>query len=165
MKHEKNQEFKSSGVLTLLGLLGFSATIIASPWNQSAQDSDTKAALQKAEVVGYQVVQIYREATKVSAAPKVASGGRSPASIGPAADAVDSLRSTGTMGTDPWGQPYHYRVLPSAEKNSNIRIVVWSSGPNARVESKDLENEDKKVSGQPVFGGDDVGVVLSMSQN
>ncbi|QLY25662.1 hypothetical protein [Bdellovibrio sp. KM01] len=165
MKNEKNQEFKSSGVLTLLGLVGFSATIIASPWNQSAQDSETKAALQKAEVVGYQVVQIYREATKVSAAPKVASGGRSPASISPKVDGIDSLRSTGTMGTDPWGQPYHYRVLPNAEKNSNIRIVVWSSGPNIKVESKDLENEDTKISGQPNFSGDDVGVVLSMSQN
>ncbi|WP_413559406.1 hypothetical protein [Bdellovibrio sp. HCB209] len=165
MKHEKNQEFKSSGVLTLLGLLGFSATIIAAPWNQSAQDADTKAALQKAEVVGYQVVQIYREATKVSAAPKQASGGRLPASISPAATDLDNLRATGTMGTDPWGQPYRYRVLPNAERSSNIRILVWSSGPNAKVESKDLDNEDKKISGQPSFGGDDIGVVLSMSQN
>ncbi|WP_413586020.1 hypothetical protein [Bdellovibrio sp. HCB274] len=165
MKHEKKQEFKSSGVLTLLGLVGFSATIIASPWNQSSQDVQTKAALQKAEVVGYQVVQIYREATKVSATPKVASGGRLPASVAPVSEPMDSLRETGTMGTDPWGQPYHYRVLPSAEHNSNIRIVVWSSGPNSKVESKDLENEEMKIVGQPSFGGDDVGVVLSMSQN
>ncbi|WP_413583173.1 hypothetical protein [Bdellovibrio sp. HCB288] len=165
MKHEKKQEFKSSGVLTLLGLVGFSATIIASPWNQSAQDAETKAALQKAEVVGYQVVQIYREATKVSALPKVSSGGRLPASVAPAAEPLDSLRETGTMGTDPWGQPYHYRVLPNAERSSNIRIVVWSSGPNSKVESKALEDENTKVTGQPSFGGDDVGVVLSMTQN
>ncbi|MBO9665674.1 MAG: hypothetical protein J7501_02540 [Bdellovibrio sp.] len=163
MNNEKKQEFKSSGVLTLLGLVGFSATIIASPWNRSPQDTDTQAALQKAEVVGYQVVQIYREAAKASASPQAAKGSRVPASVSPS-DVSESLRATGTMGSDPWGQPYHYRVL-SAEHSKNIRLLVWSTGPNRKIETADLDNEDKKVTGQPSFGGDDIGVILSMSRN
>lgn len=163
MNNEQKQEFKSSGVLTLLGLVGFSLSIIASPWNHSARDIDTEAALQKAEVVGYQVVQIYREAAKNSGVPSAARGGRNPASVAPVAS-LDSLRTTGTMGTDPWGQSYHYRVL-SADQSKNIRILVWSSGPNGKIETVDLDNEDKKITAQPQYEGDDIGVVLSMSQN
>ena len=165
MKNEKKQEFKSSGVLTLLGLVGFSATIIAAPWNRQAQDSQVDIALQKAEVVGYQVVQIYREATKTKESSIVKNGGRMPASVA-STSPEDNLRSLGTMGTDPWGQAYHYRILPSlADQPKKIRILVWSSGPNKKVETPDLENEDKKISAQPLYQGDDVGVVLSMSQN
>lgn len=163
MNNEKKQEFKSSGVLTLLGLVGFSASIIASPWNHSAQDTDVQAALQKAEVVGYQVVQIYREAAKNTADSRVPAGGRMPASVAPTA-ALDGMRTTGTMGSDPWGHPYHYRVL-STDQSKNIRILVWSSGPNGKIETADLDNEDKKLTAQPTYEGDDVGVVLSMSQN
>lgn len=162
---EKKQEFKSSGVLTLLGLVGFSVMIIAAPWNRQYQDSDVDAALQKAEVVGYQVVQIYREASKSAAVSADRNGGRgrTPASINPEGN-LENLRTTGTMGTDPWGQPYHYRIL-SAEKSKPMRILVWSDGPNKKPETPDLDNEAKKISSQPVFSGDDVGVVLSMTQN
>ncbi len=162
MNNERKQEFKSSGVLTLLGLVGFSAAIIAAPWNRSYQDNEIDAALQKAEVVGYQVVQIYREAAKTSALSSGKSG-RIPASV-PQEASLESLRTTGTMGTDPWGQPYHYRIL-SAEKNKPMRILVWSSGPNKKADTADLENETKVISGQPTYSGDDIGVVLSMTQN
>ncbi|MGE5085353.1 MAG: hypothetical protein ACM3MG_03575 [Bacillota bacterium] len=163
MNSEQKQEFKSSGVLTLLGLVAFSLSIIASPWNHSGQDLDTEVALQKAEVVGYQVVQIYREAAKSSSASVVSKGGRNPASLAPVVS-LDSLRTTGTMGTDPWGHAYHYRVL-SAEPAKNIRILVWSAGPNGKIETADLDDENKKVMVQPKYEGDDIGVVLSMSQN
>lgn len=162
MNNERKQEFKSSGVLTLLGLVGFSAAIIAAPWNRSYQDVEIDAALQKAEVVGYQVVQIYREAAKSSALSSHKSN-RNPASATPEAT-LENLRTTGTMGNDPWGQPYHYRIL-SAEKNKAMRILVWSSGPNKKADTADLENESKNISGQPTYSGDDIGVVLSMTQN
>lgn len=162
MKNEKKQEFKSSGVLTLLGLVGFSASIIAAPWNRQNHDSEVELALQKAEVVGYQVVQIYREAAKVSGMPS-GNSGRVPASVGPEAT-LENLRTTGTMGNDPWGQPYHYRIL-SAEKNKPIRILVWSTGPNKKSDTPDLENETRALPTQPTYSGDDIGVVLSMNQN
>ncbi|MDG0814742.1 hypothetical protein [Bdellovibrio svalbardensis] len=162
MNNERKQEFKSSGVLTLLGLVGFSAAIIAAPWNRSHRDTEVDAALQKAEVVGYQVVQIYREAAKTSAL-SFSKSGRNPASVAPETT-LESLRTTGTMGNDPWGQPFHYRIL-SAEKNKAMRILVWSSGPNKKADTAELENESKAISSQPIYVGDDIGVVLSMTQN
>lgn len=162
MKNEEKQEFKSSGVLALLGLVGFSAAIIATPWNRQMQDSRVEVALQKAEVVGYQVVQIYREAAKNSHTSDSPSG-RIPASVGEASVA-ENLRSTGLMGTDPWGVPFRYRIL-SSDKAGHVRILVWSSGPNKKAETIALDNEEVAVTEQPVYSGDDVGVLLSVTQN
>ncbi|KHD88470.1 MAG: hypothetical protein OM95_08100 [Bdellovibrio sp. ArHS] len=164
MKNEQKQEFKSSGVLALLGLVGFSTAIIATPWNRQIQDSRTELARQKAEVVGYQVIQIYREAAKTTANSHAKSS-RIPASVAQeTALSPENIRSTGTMGLDPWGQPYKYRIL-SGHQAGKIRIVVWSSGPNQKVDTANLENEEIALKEQPVYSGDDVGVLLSMSQN
>lgn len=163
MKNEQNQEFKSSGLLAILGLVGFSTAIIATPWNRQIQDSRLEAARQKAEVVGYQVVQIYREASKIK--PQEGSSSRIPASVAETdgSDIIENLRATGTMSTDPWGQPYRYRIL-SEDKAGKIRILVWSTGPNLKIETADLDNEDKKLTEQPVYQGDDLGVLLSVSR-
>lgn len=164
MKTKEKQEFKSSGVLTLLGLVGFSTAIIATPWNRQIEDSRGELARQKAEVVGYQVVQIYREAAKNSASPS-SKKVRNPASVEDSqAFSPENLRSTGTMGVDPWGQPYRYRII-SADALGKVRILVWSSGPNQKVETASLDNEEAPVKEQPLYLGDDMGVLLSMSQN
>ena len=164
MKNEQNQEFRSSGLLALMGLVGFCLAIIATPWNRQMQDSRVETALQKAEVVGYQVVQIYREAAKTSHSGDKKNG-REPASIAENTSiSPESLRSTGTMGIDPWGAAYRYRIL-SSDKVGNVRILVWSAGPNQKIETVQLDNEDIEISGQPIYSGDDVGVVLSITQN
>ena len=75
MKNYQKQQLKSAGVLGILGLLGLCLAIIATPWNRMAQDPMLEVARQKAEVVGYQVVQIYREASLPGAA---AGGGFGP---------------------------------------------------------------------------------------
>jgi len=158
MKYEIKQDFSSSSVLSLFGLVTLSLVIISMPWNRQSQDPQAIQALQKAEVVGYQVVQIYREAAKAESA----SGSRSPASVDSTVP-LSQLRTTGTMGMDPWGMPYHYRIL-SSEKQK-IRILVWSSGPNKRVESTSLDNENQPVPRTPNYSGDDVGLILTVSQN
>lgn len=164
MKTEQKQEFKSSGVLALLGLVSFSAAIIAVPWNKHTLDSKSEAAVQKATVVGYQVVQLYREAAQNSLKPADPEP-RSPASTeeSPLLQG-DHLRSTGTMGTDPWGQPYNYRIL-SSEGPDKVKILVWSGGPNKVKETSELEDEDKPLAVQPVYAGDDLGILLSVSHN
>lgn len=161
MKNEEKQEFRSSGVLTLLGLLGLSAVIVITPWNRALQDAGVEECRQKAEVVGYQVVQIYREASKVQSSQGTFSN-RTPASINDE-PSLDNTRTTGTMGTDPWGQPYRYRIISS--DTSKIRILVWSAGPNKKVESTELDDESLRISMQPSYSGDDLGVILSVSQN
>jgi type II secretory pathway pseudopilin PulG len=161
MKNEQNQEVRSSGMLLIMGLVGFSFAIIATPWNRQFQDSRVEAALQKAEVVGYQVVQIYREASKIDVSKDTHN--RLPASVNSEQGGFpENLRSTGTMGTDPWGTPFHYRIL-SADKAGNVRILVWSSGPNQKVETAKLDDEDIPIQGQPTYAGDDIGVLLSMT--
>lgn len=163
MKNEQNQEFRSSGVLLILGLVGLSMAIVATPWNRQLQDSRVEVALQKAEIVGYQVVQIYREASKPSVPDD--KNARVPASVSSSEGGFPAdLRSTGTMGTDPWGAPYRYRIL-SADKSGKVRILVWSSGPNQKVETVDLDNEEAVIAGQPTYAGDDIGVLLSMTHN
>lgn len=164
MKTKEKQIFKSSGLLSLLGLMGFSTAIIATPWNRQMQDSKAEMARQKAEVVGYQVVQIYREAAKNSANLSETPG-RGIASVDESrAFSPENLRSTGTMGVDPWGQPYRYRIL-SADNEGKVRILVWSTGPNQKAETNALDDEDSPIKSQPLYLGDDMGVLLSMSQN
>lgn len=163
MKNEQLQEVKSSGVLLILGLVGLSLAIVATPWNRQFQDSRVEVALQKAEIVGYQVVQIYREASNSSLSSDKKT--RVPASVAPTESGIPvDLRSTGTMGTDPWGAPYRYRIL-SVDKSGKVRIVVWSTGPNQKAETAKLDDEDATISGQPSYAGDDIGVLLSMTHN
>lgn len=163
MKNEQIQEVRSSGMLLIMGLVGLSLVIVATPWNRQFQDSRVEVALQKAEIVGYQVVQIYREASKPSLSDDKKS--RIPASVSSSESAFPAdLRSTGTMGTDPWGAPFRYRIL-SADKSGNVRILVWSTGPNQKVETADLDNEEAVIAGQPTYAGDDIGVLLSMTHN
>lgn len=164
MKTKEKQELRSSNMLALLGLLVLSAVMIAVPWNRQTQDSRVHTAMQKAEVVGYQVVQIYRESIKVSVSADTKPQGRGLASIQEPSGFLQNLRNTGTMGVDPWGEPYHYRLL-SSNKAGFMRVLVWSSGPNKKMETSELISEDVAQMGQPVYAGDDIGVVLSMSQN
>lgn len=165
MKNQEKQQFRSSGLLALLGLVGFSSAIIAAPWNREIQDSRVEAARQKAEVVGYQVVQIYREATKQNVALSKG-GGRNPASVSENVDfKAENIRTVGTMGVDPWGEPYHYRILSADRSAGKVRILVWSAGPNKKVETKDLDNDEVSMNDQPAYTGDDMGVLLSVTQN
>lgn len=164
MKTKEKHEFRSSSMLALLGLVVLSAVMIAVPWNRQTHDSRVQTARQKAEVVGYQVVQIYRESIKVSVSTDTKPQGRGLASVQESNGFPQNLRNVGTMGVDPWGEPYHYRLL-SSDKAGFIRVLVWSSGPNKKLETNESIKEDVAQMGQPVYAGDDIGVVLSMSQN
>lgn len=155
MKTEQKQSLRSSGVLSLFGLLVAITAIIGTPWNRQIKSSDIDVARQKAEVLGYQVAQIYREATIQKEGQAINAQGRRPAS--------ESFRSTGTMGTDPWGEPYYYRIIQIG-KADTIRVLVWSSGPNKKVETTVLQDEDATVKNQPIYLGDDMGVLLSVAQ-
>jgi hypothetical protein len=84
----------------------------------------------------------------------VAHDGRSPASVNESQ--VPPL-TDGQLGKDPWGRPYFYSVL-GAVTDPNATIVVWSEGPNGKLESKiDELNESNVVKFR--FKGDDVGYI------
>lgn len=158
MKITKNQELKSSSMLLLFGLVIGCGAIIATPWNRTMNEDRSERALHRAEIVGYQIVQLYRESNKdVNPA---STHSRGPASVAP--ETVD-LRKVGTMGSDPWGQAFHYRILSTEQ--SKLRILVWSLGPNQIGETVALDDEDAKIEAQPHFSGDDMGVVMNIPIN
>lgn len=158
MKITKNQELKSSSMLLLFGLVIGCAAIIATPWNRTMNEDRSERALHRAEIVGYQIVQLYREAAReANSTPEPSRG---PASVGPS---VNDLRKTGTMGSDPWGQAYHYRILSNEE--NKLRILVWSLGPNQSEDTVALDDEDAQIESQPRFAGDDMGVVMNIPVN
>lgn len=157
-KNKENQDLKSSSMLALFCLVGVSFVIIATPWNRGSVDNRSEKALQRAEIVGYQLVQLYREASKnIHTNGKSARG---PASVGPE---ITDLRTIGTIGTDEWGQPYHYRILSTDQ--SKLRVLIWSSGPDRSIQTAELETEETQLPAQPTFAGDDLGVVMSMATN
>lgn len=163
MNHKEIRTFRSASLLSFLGLVLLAGAVVATPWNRQFQDSRTQAARQKAEVVGYQVAQLYREASLL---PSKSGGaeGRNPASAKDLPlNSLENLRSTGTMGMDPWGESYRYRILSSPQSNF-VKVLVWSAGPNKRVETSHLDDETKPLVGQPIYSGDDVGVLLSVIQ-
>ena len=162
MKNEIKRELKSFGIITVLGLIGFSVMVIAAPWKHFEKSSDSSEALKKAEIVAYQVLQIRRD--KLNYAERMTSGaggGRIPAS---AEVTSADVRDTGIMSSDPWGQPYHYKILPSEDLKST-RILVWSAGPNQKTDTSILIDESRPVTKKPIFAGDDLGIVLTVYQN
>ncbi len=140
----------------MFGLIGLCLGIIIVPWNRTFSEKNSEKALQRAEIVGYQLVELYREASKEPQSSL--NQGRSPASM--QSDASE-IRTIGFMGQDPWGQPYHYRILSADQKK--LRVLVWSSGADLTVQSADLEKEEVSIQEQPSFSGDDVGLVMTMS--
>lgn len=59
------------------------------------------------------------------------------------------IEKQGTIGRDPWNNPYHYQIrVPDDLKK---QIIVWSGGPDGKSSSDDI---------LPKFDGDDVGEIL-----
>lgn len=164
MKSTQNQDVRSSSLLSSFGLLVFSLIIVTAPLNRHFKDSRIEAAARQAEVVGYQVAQIYREATRVEGNFNQIST-RSVASVGgDLNDPMENIRRIGTMGADPWGQPYHYKII-SADRIQGVKVVVWSAGPNMKIETAELQSENTEIVKQPSYSGDDLGVVINMAHN
>jgi hypothetical protein len=110
---------------------------------------------QYAEVAKHQAQEWSQKITsleKLSDDSKSASQSRNPA----------SLQASGTVGADPWGQPFHYQYARNSS-GQPVYIVVWSPGPNAKNET-----EESQITVSPEgflsinFEGDDVGYVRAV---
>ncbi|MFP5518272.1 MAG: hypothetical protein ACLGGX_00080 [Bdellovibrionia bacterium] len=153
MINQQNQEVRASGVFLTSLLVAACAFVLKSPWSGNSQQLEAEKALQKAQVVGYQIVQLYREATPMSG--EISSNSRMPAS----ANSLE-LRLLGTMSTDPWGQPYRYRFIK--ESDEKLKVIVWSAGPNQKIETNELEKEESLILEQPKYEGDDLGITIAL---
>ncbi len=155
MKTDKNQvvEYKKLGfVLGLACLLGLTAI---PSWIRQRDEERIVSAKRRAEVLGYQIFEIYTDAQQNQSNSEAASS-RSPASVKTAGSDALGFHDAGSIGSDPWGQPYRYKILSAA--NEPLKIQVWSAGPNKAFETKD----DSGV-GADSYTGDDVGIILSLN--
>lgn len=130
-------------VISFSGLLGF---IFLPSWNRLRSEDKVVSTQRQAEVLGYQVFEIYREA----------SSPRGPASVESQSEESAEGRESGSIGADSWGQPYRYKILKVSR--DLLKVQIWSAGPN-----KDFETPDKPGVAADHYSGDDVGIVLSMA--
>lgn len=145
-KNKENRILKSSGILSFCFLILVFVILFSIPWHQTLVEEKTVKARQKAEVLAYQLVQLYQENLRII--PDLPSnGGRLPASVD--TDLVE-FRPQGLMGIDPWGHPYEY-LLQKNSDNKFIKVTIRSSGPDGKTEAP----EGHVVS-------DDVRIVLNI---
>lgn len=159
MKTKENQALSYKSTLfmcSLVGLLGFMAV---PSWTKQRDEDRVVSAKRHAEVLGYQVFEIYREAAR-NTRPEVTNS-RGPASVGPAELDAMHFKDAGSIGNDPWGQPYRYKILSANLQSADepMKVQIWSAGPN-----KVFETDDKPGLAAESYIGDDVGLVLSMSR-
>ncbi len=140
---------------SLVGLLGFMAV---PSWTRQREEDRVVSARRHAEVLGYQIFEIYREAARNSHPESTNS--RAPASVGTSEGEVLNFHDAGSIGNDPWGQPYRYKILSASTTNTGepMKVQIWSAGPN-----KIFETDDKPGAAAATYTGDDVGVVLSVN--
>ncbi|MCX7978210.1 MAG: hypothetical protein N2578_04335, partial [Bdellovibrionaceae bacterium] len=132
-------------------------TVSLIPWPGLSGDEERLQAKLRAEVLGYQVGQLYIEQLQEQGSFSSISGShRGPASTA----SPEAEESSGLMGSDPWGRPFFYRVTRDSE--GRTWVVMWSNGPNGVLETVGLRDGVlSEIASQPEKG-DDVRVILSL---
>ncbi len=139
-----NRRFGTTDLAIVMGLWSAMAVLLGGVLSELASDTETPMARAQSEAYALQLAESEMPQMKDDM-----QSGRAPASVAP----VASLRS-GTLGKDPWGRAYQYKVVAEG-------VIVYSNGKNNESDSaKALERLD---SGQSIrefhFAGDDVGFV------
>ncbi|HPI40407.1 MAG TPA: hypothetical protein PLJ21_06360 [Pseudobdellovibrionaceae bacterium] len=144
-----------SHFLIIVGLIVGTVTLGAF-WSNQETEKSHKEKL--AKIVGYQALQIYQDQkdshllTTDQVEPKLlGKSHRMPASI----LQPTSLEKEGTIGKDPWGHPYLYKILPLSTKN--IQVIVLSLGENQILDTPSFQNSTLSSE----FLGDDYGVAIN----
>lgn len=70
-------------------------------------------------------------------------------------------KDEGTLGKDPWGKPFRYKVFRD-ESGFARKIAVWSEGQNSRNETDFSEFLSLKDHSANMFLGDDAGFIRSV---
>ncbi len=153
MIYESNQGFSTFDTITIILSVVVISIIVVPILNRRVDSQYVEIAKRQAQEWSQKITSV----EKLSEDSKKDSSGRNLASD-PAAASV----GMGSVGADPWGQPFNYQYV----KNSigqPVYVVVWSSGPNTRSET---ENSKMAVSPEGFlsvnFEGDDVGFVKAV---
>lgn len=156
MKMEEKQYLSYKKIIFMSGLAGLFGFMAIPNWTRQRDEDRLISAKRHAEVLGYQVFEIYREAGRSSASSEVINS-RSPASMRTTGGDSLNFRDAGSIGIDPWGQPYRYKILSAA--GDQLKVQIWSAGPN-----KAFETRDEPGVGADSYTGDDVGIILSLNR-
>lgn len=154
MKSLTKQELSLRHLALGLGTIALLGFISIPNFTRQREEDRLLNAKRHAEVLGYQVFEIYREAAHNSMTADLLHS-RSPASVKAMGDEISTIRESGSIGNDPWGQPYRYKILSAAVEQ--LKVQIWSAGPNKR-----FETADQPGVAADIYTGDDVGIILSM---
>lgn len=157
MKNKENQQFKSSGLLLVLALVGLAVFVALTPWDSASKLGKKGTAKQKAEVVGYQILQNYRS-TVTHSASSIEVQARGIASESTPVEGI--FKKEGAIGLDPWGQPFSYRVHESAKGPKKSLLIVWSKGEDGIDDSHSELYSASDITEKTHFLNDDIGVIM-----
>lgn len=156
MKTKEYQKLSYGHLVFLFAIVGFCSFLVIPTLNRQRDEDKIVNAKRQAEILGYQVFEIYHEAAR-NQVPQDVNSSRGVASVKSLDEAGSGLLEGGSIGNDPWGQPYRYKILNADQ--SQLKVQIWSAGPNRVFETK-----DQPGVAADSYAGDDVGVVLSMNQ-
>lgn len=164
MISDKLQGVADYQVPFLFLFFAFFATLIGVGTSWLNEDSDRLHKEQLARVVGYQVLQIYKDEKEDLLIPAdrvekalLGKKNRAPASLSPQPIEIvgeKELKKVGFIGKDPWGQPYMYKIIPTYQNKTQVFIL--SLGENHTLETTDFNTSIQA----PAFQGDDYGIML-----
>ncbi len=148
--HKQNHTFRTIDLFGLVALVGVTGTVFGAILAQALQDDRPQRARFMAEALGK---QLYSQHVRANLPRPENQRGPASAQI-PAPTPLTS----GRIGSDPWGRPFHYLVRTSIEKGSAGKIFVWSDGPNGESDTP-LSVFEASQAHLFVPYGDDVGSV------
>ncbi|MGZ3746828.1 MAG: hypothetical protein ACXWRE_05660 [Pseudobdellovibrionaceae bacterium] len=158
MKPEEKHKFSYIHLIFISSFAGFLGFMTVPNWTRQRTEDLIISAKRQAEVLGYQIFEIYQEERPNSLGSEILNL-RSPASMGTTGGSSFSFHEMGRIGKDPWNQPYRYKILNTAAEG-HLKVQIWSAGPNKVFETKDLPGVATDS-----YAGDDVGITLSLNQN
>jgi hypothetical protein len=148
---QKNHSFRTIDLLGLVLLVGIVGSISGAIIADTLHDDKAQRAQAMSEALAR---QIHADQVNISQSP---ASQRSPASV--QKRPVIPILTSGELGHDPWGHPFHYTVRKTAGARAVTKIYVWSDGANGKSESDSATFEDSKALHEFTLGGDDVGFV------
>jgi hypothetical protein len=125
---KENQQFKGTDVVAILLLVALCVFFYAFPMTDSVVNEKAVSSRSKAEILGYQLAQIYRD--QIMEKNQGGSQGRGPASED------NSLKKEGFIGEDSWGKPFQYQIIEQSKES--LKIII-SNKHSADTANKDQE--------------------------
>ena len=152
---KENQQFKTIDLVTVVALLVSALGLTGWIMSKNFIQPDVAKAKLDAQILASQLISGGLHSLSKTSPKNRLEAERALAS---ASKKIDVLGLQGKISHDPWGEPFHYRFVSSG-KNAKTYVVVWSSGPNKRPETKDTEIHvnEAGVLVNAHFAGDDLG--------